>query len=98
MTLSNKLADTRKISYKASAEEVNINNDKLIIFNLARDLVNAQFFLADPELTKRLWQDVGEKNIEIDRIINLMYNCHFHEDNEAMNEADLSYLNSKGLL
>ena len=59
-------------------------------------LVNAHFFLADSELTKRLWQDVGEKNIEIDRIINLMYNCHFHEDDEAMNEADLSYLNSKG--
>ena len=61
-------------------------------FSCARDLVLAQFQLADQELTQRLWQDVADRNFDVDRIIHLMYRCRFHDDNEALKEADDAFI------
>jgi hypothetical protein len=60
-------------------------------FDAARRLSLAQFQLADAELSQRLWQDVAERELDVDRILNLMYGCWFQEDREAMQEADAAY-------
>ena len=72
-------------------QETRIRNDRQAVFQLVRDLVQAQFDLADEELTKRLWQDVADRKIDLDRVINLMYTCSFHEDDEEMTKVDETY-------
>ena len=62
-----------------------------LYFSCARNLARAQFQLADEELSRRLWQDVAERELDVDRILNLMYGCWFQEDREAMLEADAAY-------
>ena len=61
-------------------------------FSCARDLVLAQFQLADQELTQRLWQDVADRNLDVDRIENLMYRCFFQSDKDALSAADEAFL------
>ena len=72
-------------------EESRIRNDRQSVFQLVRELVNAQFLLADEELTRRLWQEVAHRQIDIDRVINLMYTCSFHEDDYEMTKSDENY-------
>ena len=90
------LALKRKFIPKSSdfpvgIQEARIRNDRQAVFQLVRDLVQAQFDLADEELTKRLWQDVSDRKIDLDRVINLMYTCSFHEDDEEMTKVDEIY-------
>jgi hypothetical protein len=59
-----------------------------IYFEAARRLVHPQFQLADAELSQRLWQDVAERNLDVDRILNLLYGCWFLENPEALGCAD----------
>ena len=66
-------------------------NDRQAVFQLVRDLVQAQFDRGDEELTKRLWQDVADREIDLDRVINLMYTCSFHEDDNEMTKVDETY-------
>ena len=68
-----------------------IRNDRQVVFQLVRDLVQAQFDRGDEELTKRLWQDVVDRNIDLDRVITLMYTSSFHEDDYEMTKVDESY-------
>ena len=75
----------------AGTEEARIRNDRQAVFQLVRDLVQAQFDRADEELTKRLWQDVADRKIDLDRVINLMFTCYFHEDDEEMTKVDETY-------
>ena len=91
-----KLATKQKIIAKASKfpvrdEEERIRNDRQAVFQLVRDLVQAQFDRGDEELTKRLWQDVADREIDLDRVINLMYTCSFHEDDNEMTKVDETY-------
>ena len=72
-------------------QEARIRNDRQAVFQLVRDLVQAQFDRGDEELTKRLWQDVADREIDLDRVINLMYTCSFHEDDEEMTKVDETY-------
>ena len=72
-------------------QEARIRNDRQAVFQLVRDLVQAQFDRADEELTKRLWQDVADREIDLDRVINLMYTCSFHEDDNEMTKVDETY-------
>ena len=58
----------------------------------AKNLANAQFQLADAELSRRLWQDVADRKLDVDRLLNLMYGCWFPDDLQAMQEADRDYL------
>ena len=91
-----KLATKQKIITKSSKvpvgnEEARIRNDRQAVFQLVRDLVQAQFDRGDEELTKRLWQDVADRYIDLDRVINLMYTCTFHEDDYEMTKVDETY-------
>ena len=91
-----KLVTKQKIITKASQvpignQEVNAKNDRQEVFQLVRDLVKAQFDRGDDELTKRLWQDVADRKIDLDRVINLMYTCSFHEDDNEMAKVDETY-------
>ncbi len=75
-----------------AGEECRARNDRQTYFSIARELVDAQFVLADQELTRRLWQEVGDRNLEIGRIINLLYRCSSHEDDTEMVEVDDAFL------
>ncbi len=72
-------------------QESRLRNDRQVVFQLVRDLVQAQFDRGDEELTKRLWQDVADRDIDLDRVINLMYTCSFHEDDYEMTKVDETY-------
>ena len=69
-----------------------MTSDQEVYFSCARNLVIAQFQLADQELTKRLWQDVADRNLDVDRIENLMYRCFFQSDRDALCAADEAFL------
>lgn len=62
------------------------------VFSSARQLARAQFHLADEELTRRLWQDVADQGLDVDRILNLLYGCWFQDDPAALQDADAEYL------
>ena len=90
------MATKQKIITKSSKvpvgnEEARIRNDRQAVFQLVRDLVQAQFDRGDEELTKRLWQDVADRDIDLERVINLMYTCSFHEDDYEMTKVDETY-------
>ncbi|WP_320667010.1 DUF4278 domain-containing protein [Prochlorococcus sp. MIT 1307] len=65
------------------------------IFSLARDLINAQFNLANDELSRKLWDEVAAFKIDPKRIINLMYRCCSNQDNQSMLDADLDYFSKE---
>ncbi len=79
---------------QVGTQEARVRNDRQAVFQLVRDLVHAQFEIGDEELTKRLWQDVADRNIDLDRVINLMYTCSFHEDDYEMTKVDEIYQNT----
>tara|TARA_B100000073_G_scaffold330454_1_gene318954 strand:+ start:842 stop:1186 length:345 start_codon:yes stop_codon:yes gene_type:complete len=76
-------------------EECRSRNDRQTYFRIARELVEAQFVLADQELTRRLWQEVSDLNLEMGRIINLLYRCSSHEDESEMVEVDDAFMQLK---
>ena len=75
-----------------SSEECRQRNDRQSYFSLTRQLVSAQFVLADGQLSARLWQEVAEREMDLGRVINLLYGCSLPEDDQAMQEADDEYL------
>ena len=75
-----------------AGDECRARNDRQTYFSLARELVTAQFVLADHELTRRLWQEVSDRNLDMGRIINLLYCCSGHEDENEMVEVDNAFL------
>ena len=75
-------------------KKANLDHDHELVFTLARELVNAQFWLGDHELTNRLWLEVAERDIDERRIIHLMYRCICHDDDDAMLDADWAYMNN----
>ena len=60
-------------------------------FEAARQLAQAQFQLADAELSQRLWQDVADRDLDVDRVLNLLYGCWFQEDQTALRAADAEF-------
>ena len=90
MALKNKIISKSSNDQECN-NEARIRNDRQAVFQLVRDLVQAQFDRGDEELTKRLWQDVADRDIDLDRVINLMYTCSFHEDDEEMTKVDATY-------
>lgn len=75
-----------------AAEECRLRNDRQSYFSVVRDLVLAQFVLGDQELTTRLWKDVGDRDLDVGRIVNLLYRCSFHDDDEQMRQVDDAFL------
>ena len=78
---------TRLLRYESPA-----HRDQEVYFTCARNLARAQFQLADDELSRRLWQDVGDRDLDVDRVLNLMYGCWFQDEPESMQEADRAYV------
>ena len=60
-------------------------------FDAARRLAQSQFQLADAELSQRLWQDVADRDLDVDRILNLLYGCWFQDDPAALRAADVEF-------
>ena len=75
-----------------SFDECRLRNDRQSYVALSRQLVQAQFVLRDRELTNRLWHDVANRDMDLGRIINLLYCCSSPEDDEAMRWIDEGYL------
>ena len=75
-----------------AGEECRARNDRQTYFSIARELVDAQFVLVDQELTRRLWQEVGDRKLVIGRIINLLYRCSSHQNESEMVEVDDAFL------
>ena len=90
MALKNKFIQ-KSSNVPVGNQEARIRNDRQAVFQLVRELVQAQFNRGDKELTKRLWQDVADREIDLDRVINLMYTCSFHEDDNEMTKVDEAY-------
>ena len=68
-----------------------IRNDRQTYFEVVRDLVHAQYRLGDEQLTQRLWDDVIERKLDIERVVNLMFTCSMHHNDEAMTRVDEEY-------
>ena len=77
---------------RQSFDECRLRNDRQSYVALSRQLVQAQFVLRDRELTNRLWHDVANRDMDLGRIINLLYRCSSPEDDEAMRWIDEGYL------
>ena len=75
-----------------AASECRLRNDRQSYFSITRSLVQAQFKLDDRELSRRLWQEVADRDLDVSRIINLMYGCWFHQDEDEMIEVDNRHL------
>ena len=96
-TAANPLPQVQRIKYSqksrlTDSDECRARNDRQSYFSLARELAHAQFQLADQELSARLWDDVHQRQMDPDRIINLLYGCFFQHDPEAMLSADEHFL------
>ena len=75
-----------------AAMECRIRNDRQSYFALARELVHAQFDLADAELSCRLWQDIADRELDVARLLHLLYGGWDVEDEKEMLEADQQFL------
>ena len=75
-----------------AASECRSRNDRQTYFSITRSLVLAQFKLDDRELSRRLWQEVADRDLAVSRIINLMYGCWVHQDEDEMMEVDNRHL------
>ena len=76
----------------SAAEECRARNDRQSYFAITRELVRAQFELADMELSQRLWQEVAERDLEVGRILHLLYGCGCHQDESEMVAVDDTFL------
>ena len=81
-------------TFDSASAEARMRNDRQAYLAIARDLAEAQFQHGDTELAKRLWQEVGDRDMDVDRITHLLYGCWFQDDAEAMREADEEFLAS----
>ena len=73
-------------------DECRLRNDRLSYFSLTRQLVEAQFVLRDGELSARLWHEVADRDLDLGRIVNLLYCCTDHASDDVMRSSDESYL------
>lgn len=75
-----------------AAAECRARNDRQSYFTISRALAHAQFEQADAELTRRYWQEVADRDLEVGRILHLLFGCSCHDDEEEMLAADTVYL------
>ena len=77
---------------ESDAAECRTRNDRQSYFAITRELAKALFVLADSELSRRLWHDVADRDLELGRIIHLLYGGWNLENDEEMLEADKQFL------
>lgn len=76
-----------------AGHECRMRNDRQTYFKVVRDLMHAQFDLADQELSSRLWQDVADRNLDRGRILHLLYSCYDLDHNDdLMRCSDEAYV------
>jgi len=75
-----------------SLSEDRLRNDRQSYFAITRALVDAQLHWRDAELSSRLWQEVADRGMDRGRILHLLYGVEAHHDEEALQQADLAYL------
>ena len=93
LTKSNRACNQRLIELNYQQHVlINAKSNQEQVFRLAKGIAKAQFDLADQELTKRLWEEVATKDIDPERILNLMYSCNHFEDIETIVQADSRYI------
>ena len=76
----------------SDAAECRTRNDRQSYFAITRELAKALFLLADSELSRRLWHDVADRDLELGRILHLLYGGWNLENDEEMLEADKQFL------
>ena len=64
-------------------------------FKITRDISEAQFYLGNRFQEIYLWQEVADRDMDVSRIVNLLYGCSFHDDEAAMAEADDAFMSKK---
>ena len=64
-------------------------------FKITREISEAQFYLGNRLEEISLWQEVADRNMEASQVDNLLYRCFFHDDEEAMVEADREFMSKK---
>ena len=69
--------------------------EKSTYFKITRDICEAQFYLRNRFQEIYLWQEVADRDMEVSRIENLLHGCFFHDDEEAMAEADREFVARK---
>lgn len=62
--------------------------EQQLVFLLVRQLAAAQFELADPRMTQRLWQEVAALEIDPERITALLYGGQDVNDQAALQPLD----------
>ena len=72
--------------------EDRLRNDRQSFVAMTRALVNAQLEWRDAELSSRLWEEVADRGMDRGRLIHLLYSVEAHHDEEAMQNADMAYL------
>jgi hypothetical protein len=93
---STKTADVRKqenlLTTAQPTAECRLRNDRQSYFAITRALVQAQFVLADGVLSQRLWQEVADRDLEVGRILNLLYSSCSQDDEAEMTALDDAFL------
>ena len=72
--------------------EDRLRNDRQSYVAMTRALVDAQLEWRDAELSSRLWEEVADRGMDRGRLIHLLYSVEAHPDEEAMQNADMAYL------
>ena len=72
--------------------EDRLRNDRQSYVAMTRALVDAQLEWRDAELSSRLWEEVADRGMDRGRLIYLLYSVEAHHDEEAMQNADMAYL------
>ena len=65
--------------------------ERQLVFELTRQLAEAQFARADRRRSERLWQEVAAEAMDPERIIGLLYGVADHSDGEEMEAVDRAY-------
>ena len=75
-----------------SISEDRLRNDRQSYFAMTRALNEAQMEWRDAELSSRLWQEVFDRGMDRGRILHLIYSVENPRDEEALQKADMAYL------
>jgi hypothetical protein len=65
--------------------------ERQLVFQLTRQLAQAQFARGDHARSERLWQEAAAGEMDPARIIALLYGVADHDDTAAMEEVDRNW-------
>ncbi len=65
--------------------------ERQLVFELTRQLAEAQFARADRRRSERLWQEAAAEAMDPERITGLLYGVVDHSDGEEMEAVDRAY-------